>query len=159
MRSFIPFVVALAWLGACSRQTPAQREQAHRDSVHAAAADTVAMARAAFDSTVFDTIKWKSTGDELDRGKLVFGVSCAKCHGQNGGGQENVVFRGDTLNPPSLVKPDWALASDAMGLRKAVFTGNVAGMPHFGVIGLSYHDVDAVAAYITKNLRPKAMGR
>ena len=92
MRSFIPFVVALAWLGACNRQTPAQKEQAHLDSLRAAQADSVQLASAAFDSTVFDTIVWKKKGDDLDRGSLVYNVSCARCHAANGAGVQNIVF-------------------------------------------------------------------
>lgn len=157
MRSFIPFVVALAWLGACNGQTQAEREQAHQDSVRTAAVDSVAMASAAFDSTVFDTITWKKKGDDIDRGSLVYNVSCARCHGQDGAGVKNIIFRGDTLNPPSFLTPDWALAKDPMGLRKKIFTGDVQGMPHFGVIGLHYRDADAVARFIVNSLRPRNM--
>jgi cytochrome c len=152
MRSFIPVLVALTWLAACG-PSALQREQAQKDSAHAAAVDSVTMAAARFDTTVFDTIKWKKKGDDVDRGSIVYQYSCVKCHGHDGGGVQSVVFRGDTLNPPSFLAPDWPLATDAMGLRKAVFTGNVAGMPHFGVIGLAYRDVDAVSAYINKVLR------
>ncbi len=40
-----------------------------------------------------------------------------------------------------------------MGLRKYIFSGNVAGMPYWGLVGLHYRDIDAVARYITGYLR------
>ncbi len=159
MRSFIPFVVALAWLGACNGQTPAEKEQAHLDSLRAAQVDSVNLASAAFDSTVFDTIVWKKKGDDMDRGSLVYGVSCTKCHGATGAGVQNIVFRGDTLHPSSFLTPDWKFAEDAVGLRKAIFVGDASGMPHFGVIGLHYRDVDAVARYVVDYLRPNNMAK
>lgn len=156
MRSFIPIVAALAWLTACG-PSQAQREQAEQDSTKAAQSDSVTLARTTFDSTVFDTIKWKKASDEMDRGSLVYNVSCAKCHGQNGGGMHGIVFRGDTLNPPGFLDPHWALADSPMALREAIYAGNVGGMPHFGIIGLHYRDVDAVAHYIMTSLRPEHM--
>ena len=151
MRSFIPVVVALAWLGACGGKAPQQDPKVARDSIRA---DSVALADSVFSPAAFDTIKWKSKAEAIERGSLVFKISCVRCHGDGGGGRTNVVFQGDTLNPPSFLGKDWALATDTMGLRKKIFSGNVAGMPHWGLIGLHYRDVDAVARYITDFLRP-----
>lgn len=156
MRSIIPVVAALAWLTACG-PSGAQKEESLKDSVRTMQADSDSIALAAYDSTVFDTIKWKKANDEMDRGSLVYNVSCAKCHGQDGGGMAQIVFRGDTLHPTSFLNPDWALADSVNALRRVIFTGGVGGMPHFGIIGLHYRDVEAVANYILKSLRPQNM--
>ena len=37
-------------------------------------------------------------------------------------------------------------------IREAVFKGNREGMPHWGIVGLSYGAVDAVAQYIADGL-------
>lgn len=150
MRPVIPVLVSLAWLGACGGSSHAQPEQANKDSIQA---DSVALASAAFDSAVFDTIAWKKKGDDIDRGSVVYHYSCVRCHGEDGAGVKRVVFRGDTLNVPSFLGPDWALADSPVALRKLIFAGDSTGMPHFGIIGLSYRDVDAVARYITQDLR------
>ncbi|MCG6988528.1 MAG: c-type cytochrome [Gemmatimonadetes bacterium] len=150
MRAVIPVLVSLAWLGACGGSSHGQPEQANRDSIQA---DSAALASKAFDSTVFDTITWKKEGADTARGSVVYRVSCVRCHGEDGAGVKNAVFRGDTLNVPSFLGPDWALADSPMVLRKLIFVGDSTGMPHFGIIGLHYRDVDAVARYIMKDLR------
>ena len=150
MRPFIPVLVSLAWLGACGGSSNAHTAEANKDSIQA---DSATLASAAFDSTVFDTITWKKAGADTARGSLVYRISCVRCHGEDGAGVKNAVFRGDTLNVPSFLGPDWALADSPMALRKLIFVGDSTGMPHFGIIGLHYRDVDAVARYITQDLR------
>jgi cytochrome c len=150
MRPVIPVLVALAWLGACGGSSNARPQEANKDSIQA---DSVALASRAFDSTVFDTITWKKKGDDIARGGVVYNYSCVRCHGEDGSGVKNAIFRGDTLNVPSFLGPDWALADSPMALRKLIFAGDSTGMPHFGIIGLHYRDVDAVARYITQDLR------
>lgn len=150
MRRIVPLLVALAWVGACNRgKSEPQQDQA------AAAADSVAMAAGVFDSTVFDTLTWKTTQEAHDRGGVVYRSSCQLCHGDAGRGNGNFVLHGDTLRPPSFLAADWRYANDPIGLRKVCFVGNVKGMPHWGIVGLGYHDVDAVARYITEVLRVK----
>ncbi len=144
MRAILPLVAVLAWTGAC---TSTQRQ------VGSAGADSVTMAAKAFDSTVFDTMTWKTRGERLDRGALVFRVSCSPCHGTQGRGDGGMVVGGDTLKPPSLLTADWQYANDPMGLRKRISTGTAHRMPHWSLVGLQVRDVDAVAAYITDSLR------
>ena len=153
MRSFIPVVLALVWLGACRSQTPQADQQALRAAHDSIQADSVSKVSAMFDPAGFDTVTWKSKSALIDRGAVVFRVSCSMCHGEGGGGKTDFVFRGDTLTTPSFLKKDWALATDSMALRRKIFTGNVQGMPHWGVIGLGYRDIDAAAHYITDFLR------
>lgn len=149
MRRTFPFLVVLAWFGACGGEPPAQ-EQAQGPT----RADSVQMAAAAFEAAVFDTIQWKTGEEALERGGVVFQFSCQKCHGDGGRGNGNFVFRGDTLRPPSFLTKDWRFASDPMGLREYIFHGNTLGMPYWGLVGLKYRDLDAVSRYITDYLRP-----
>jgi len=148
MRRIVPLLVALAWVGACSRGQPGSQEAQGTATV-----DSVTMAENAFDSTVFDTLSWKTTREILDRGGVVYRVSCQKCHGASGRGDGNFVLHGDTLRPPSFLSADWRYANDRIGLREKIFAGNDKGMPHWGIIGLGYRDIDAVSRYITDVLR------
>ena len=149
MRRTIPLLLAFAWLGACGGEVP-QEEVPEGPS----RADSVGLAEAAFDATVFDTIAWDGDQTAIDRGGLVYRISCSKCHGDGGRGNGNFVFQGDTLRPPSFLTTDWQYAEDGIGLREKIFSGNVAGMPYWGLVGLRYKDVDAVAEYIVDFLRP-----
>lgn len=116
-------------------------------------ADSVGMAMQAFDASVFDTIAWESDQVRSERGGLVYRISCAKCHGDHGEGDGGFIMAGDTLRPPSFLQPEWALAESPMGLRRYIFSGNVAGMPYWGLVGLKYRDIDAVAYFIETPLR------
>ena len=149
MRRLIPTVVAFAWLGACAGEPPPQEEVPQGPT----RADSVGMAMEAFDAAAFDTIQWESTQAAIERGGLVFRISCSKCHGDGGRGNGNFVMQGDTLVPPSFLAADWRFAEDGVGLRQQIYTGNVAGMPYWGLVGLKYRDIDAVARYIMDFLR------
>jgi mono/diheme cytochrome c family protein len=116
-------------------------------------ADSAEMALARFDSTVFDTIQWQSPEAATERGRLVYRVSCMTCHGEGGAGGRGFIFQGDTLQPPSFTARDWQFANDPVGLRRRIYAGSVLGMPYWGLVGMSYKDVDAVARYITGVLR------
>lgn len=151
MRRLIPTIVAFAWLGACGGEAPPPQEAPVDQS--AIRADSVALAMAAFDPAVFDTVSWETPQAAIERGGLVFRISCSKCHGDGGRGNGNFVMDGDTLRPPSFLAADWRFADDPMGLRQQIYTGNIAGMPYWGLVGLKYRDVDAVATYITEFLR------
>lgn len=150
MRRLIPTFVAFAWLGACAGGEPSGQEPAQSSGK----ADSVQLALAAFDSTVFDTISWETPDAAIERGSLVFRISCSKCHGEAGRGNGNFVLQGDTLRPPSFLAADWRFANDPLGLRRQIFSGNVAGMPYWGLVGLKYKDIDATALYIENFLRP-----
>jgi mono/diheme cytochrome c family protein len=153
MRRTPMLLVSLAWLGACGSEEPAP--QPDRVAVRA---DSVVLADAAFDPAAFDTISWESDDAAIQRGQIVFRISCQKCHGSGGRGNGNFVLQGDTLRPPSFLADDWRFADDPIGLRRQIFTGNVAGMPYWGLVGLRYRDLDAVARYITDFLRPNYGG-
>lgn len=150
MRRTFPFIIALAWLGACGGERPAEEPVVQGPT----RADSVQMAAENFDPAGLDTIQWKTPQEAIERGGLVFRISCAKCHGDGGRGNGNFVFQGDTLRPPSFLASDWRFANDPVGLRETIFTGNVLGMPYWGLVGLKYRDLDAVARYITEFLRP-----
>jgi mono/diheme cytochrome c family protein len=149
MRRSIPTIIALAWVGACGGEPPAQEALPQGPS----RADSVAIATAAFDPAGLDTISWESPQAAVERGGLVYRISCAKCHGDGGRGNGNFVLAGDTLRPPSFLAKDWRFAEDPIGLRQYIFSGNEAGMPYWGLVGLKYRDLDAVSLYITDFLR------
>ncbi len=119
----------------------------------AAQADSVRMAQEAYDTATFDTLTWESQQARVDRGSVVYRYSCVDCHGATGEAEATVVFRGDTLNPTSLIQEEWALAEDVDGLRRVIFTGTAEGMPHFGMMGLGAKDIDAVIGYIQLAMR------
>jgi len=148
MSRWIPSLAALAVVVACSGEPPAAEAPSGPTR-----ADSVQMAMAAFDAAAFDTISWESDQAAAERGGLVFRISCSKCHGDRGAGDGGFVLQGDTLRPPSFLAPDWRFADDPMGLRRQIFSGNVAGMPYWGLVGLTYRDIAAVARYVLGTLR------
>ena len=153
MRRMITMLIALAWLGACSQEAPP--EEVVQGPTWA---DSVQLAIAAFDATVFDTISWEDEQAAIDRGGLVYRISCSRCHGDGGRGNGNFVLHGDTLRPPSFLTSDWRFAEDGPGLRQQIYTGTVNGMPYWGLLGQSNRDIDAVATYIVLFLRPNYGG-
>jgi len=154
MCRLIPTIAALAFLGACGGQPPADEPAQDAAQQAAARADSVQMALAQFDSTVCDTVTWATEQEALERGSLVFRISCAKCHGDGGRGNGNFVHKGDTLRPPSFLAADWKYAEDRHGLQRAIYTGSTLDMPYWGLVGLKYRDLDAVSRYILDFLRP-----
>ncbi len=119
----------------------------------AARADSLRMAQEAFDPASFDTVTWAGQQERVDRGATVYRYSCVNCHGDTGEAEATLVFRGDTLNPPSLIQEEWPYAEDEEGLRSAIFTGTAEGMPHWGLEGLGARDIDAVIGYIQLAMR------
>jgi mono/diheme cytochrome c family protein len=148
-RWFVLLVLATA--AACDARELAQRNEAARAA--AAQADTVQIAAEAYDLARFDTIDWGSERFVLDRGQLVWQVSCMKCHGASGAGDAGFVLKGDTLRPPSFLAPDWRFATNLDSLRRYIFKGNTEGMPHWGLVPMTPYDIGAVAVYIQKGLR------
>ena len=114
--------------------------------------DSMTLAREAFDSTMFDTVTWETQEKALERGQVVYRFSCLKCHGQRGLGDAGFVRAADTLRPPSFREPTWQFAGDKEGIREQVFVGTGEAMPHWGLVGLSPRDVDAVAIFILEGL-------
>ncbi len=149
MRRIAPILPILLLAGTACR--PAQSgEHAQPTST-----DTVALAQAEFDPAAFDTVKWASDSLRLARGADVFKWACSECHGPQGHGDGGKVSpQGDTLRPPDFHARDWRLASDTTEVERKVFTGNVRGMPHWGLRRMEFRDVDAVAHYILTSLHP-----
>ncbi len=104
------------------------------------------------DPALFDSIAWPDGGAALDRGATVYAYSCAKCHGDSGRGDGGYRLQGRLLRPPSFRADDWRFANDLAGLRAYVHAGNDQGMPHWGEVGLTPRDIDAVARYVTRRL-------
>lgn len=127
-------------------------EEAPEPQAEPTPADTVATALAAFDAAAFDTIAWDTDADAVVRGSIVFQYSCAKCHGSQGMGDGLFVTMGDTLRPPPFSAETFQFRDDLEGLRQHVFTGTVGGMPHWGMEGLKYRDIDAVGRFILEQL-------
>jgi mono/diheme cytochrome c family protein len=146
MRTRGPLFLAAALLTACNAEPPPPPEALP------SADDTVEVALASYDAAAFDTIAWATPGEATVRGSVVYSYSCQKCHGSQGYGDGGFVTRGDTLRPPSFHDPDWRFLNDLEGLRRHIFVGTAEGMPHWGLEGLKYRDIDAVARYIGNRL-------
>ena len=131
----------------------APAEQAPLEEPQNAALDTLRAAELAYDASAFDSISWETAEAASERGSVVFRFSCEKCHGTEGRGDGGFVTQGDTVRPPSFREPDWRFADDHDGLRRQIFVGTAAGMPHWGLEGLKPRDIDAVASYLRQGLR------
>jgi mono/diheme cytochrome c family protein len=119
-------------------------------------AERVDEAAARFGPAMFDTIAWESEDQRVREGNAVYAAECRRCHGTLGrGGTEYALSRG--LEVPSLVEADWAYAGDPLAVRRRIFTGHEAGMPTWGIAGISPREIDAVAAYLTDDLRPEIL--
>jgi mono/diheme cytochrome c family protein len=137
-------------LGGCSPQEDeaeleAQKQQAREDSVR--------MAEEMFDAAVFDTLTWESDSARIARGIVVYNSSCYKCHGESGGGNGEMAMARE-LEVPSFLAPDWEYAGDVEALRHRVFVGYTGAMPNWGLVGLKYRDIDAVAVYLAEKISP-----
>lgn len=146
-------VITTVVLAACGGSNQQAQETAPAGQT---SADTVAVAMSRYDQAAFDTITWSSDSVMLARGAVVFNTGCAKCHGPQGLGNGGYVLHGDTLRPPNFTNPDWHLAGDIDGIRRKVYSGNVQGMPHWGLRLMAPRDIDAVAHYINDVLHGQA---
>ncbi len=148
--SLVVVALAVAALGGCGRQEgdvelAAQKQQAREDSVR--------MAEEMFDASVFDTLTWESDEARIGRGAVVYNSSCIKCHGESGGGNGEMAMAQE-LQVPSFLAPEWEYAGDVDALRHRVFVGYSGNMPNWGLVGLRYRDIDAVAIYIAESMNP-----
>ncbi len=111
----------------------------------------VEQADSAFSPALFDTIHWASDSLRLFVGNNTFAAECRKCHGYLGEGNTDY-DRVHDIQPPSLVRPNWPYANDMAAVRRIIFTGH-AGMPTWGVAGITPREIDATAFYILHSLR------
>ena len=118
----------------------------------------VAQADSLYTPALFDSITWSSDSLRVAEGNNVFGARCRRCHGYLGAGGPAEIY-GDTVEVPSLIEPDWPLAGDPDAIRRRIFTGHPAGMPTWGIARLTPREIDAVAFYVDRVLRPEATGQ
>jgi len=137
-------------LASCAREEGAAEIEAR---LRAARADSVALAEAQYDASVFDTLTWQSQEARLERGRVVWNHSCARCHGYDGGGNGELAQQMG-IEVGSFLTPDWPFVSDVPALRHAIYVGHENVMPNWGLHGLSYEAIDAAAAYIDQLTQP-----
>lgn len=119
-------------------------------------AERVEEAAGRFDAASFDTITWADDAQRMLEGNAVYAAECRRCHGPLGRGDTEYA-RANGLDVPSLVEPDWDFADDPVAVRRRIFTGHEAGMPTWGVAGITPREIDAVAAYLLQDLRPEVL--
>lgn len=138
-------------LAACGG-APEEQEDPGPDALRQARADSVQMAEAAFDPTAFDTITWNSPEERIERGTVVWSFSCSKCHGDAGLG-DGELARVEELAMPMITAAEWEYAGDVPAIRRRIYIGHETEMPSWGLYGLQYRDIDAVAHHIEDVLR------
>jgi cytochrome c5 len=114
-------------------------------------------AESEFDAGQFDSIQWSGDSARAFFGNEVYTRKCRACHGFLGEG-DTEYGRNRGVAPPSLVRASWPAGDSVPLLRRRVFAGHPAGMPTFGVGGLTPREVDAAAYYIARVLRPEVLG-
>ncbi len=142
--------LALPLLAACGGGESEEERQARELQ---ARRDTVMMAEAQYDAAVFDTLTWASPEARLERGGVVWRASCQKCHGRNGDGRGEMAQQSE-LAVPSFLAADWSYAGDLAAIRHRIYVGYEGAMPNWGLHGLKYRDIDAVAGYIVATMAP-----
>lgn len=116
----------------------------------------VRAAAAEYSPALFDTVSWASDDARDQLGNEVYVEHCRTCHGPLGkGGTDYAVEQ--KLPVPSLVEPEWRLASPD-SLHRTIFVGHAEGMPIFGDHDLGPRQIDAVTGYILNVLRPDVLG-
>ena len=145
-------LLAVALVSACGGPSAEEQRAAATEARLAARADSVAQATVAFEASAFDTIQWPSENDMWERGGVVWSFSCQTCHGADGKGLGETAVSAN-LDMPNLVADDWDKAGDLPEIRRAIYVGHESEMPSWGLVGLKYRDIDAVAHYIDDLLR------
>jgi mono/diheme cytochrome c family protein len=119
--------------------------------------ERVAEAEIRYSPAMFDSISWVDDETRAVHGNETYAAKCRNCHGTMG--------RGDTpyaadrnLIIPSLVEEDWPWADSLSAVRHRIFVGHEAGMPTWGVAGITAREIDASAYYVLEVLRPDALG-
>lgn len=119
-------------------------------------AERIAEAEARYSESLFDSIGWESDLARSTAGNLTYAAKCRNCHGTLGeGGTRYADDRG--LDVPSLVEPDWPWADSLSVVRHRVFVGHEAGMPTWGVAGITPREIDGAAYYLLEVLRPEVL--
>jgi hypothetical protein len=57
------------------------------------------------------------------------------------------------LSIPNFTAENWAYGGDIPAIRHRVYIGHESEMPSWGLYGLPYRDVDAVAFYVNEVFR------
>jgi mono/diheme cytochrome c family protein len=143
LRAAALVLVAAASAAACEKHEFEPPDRAAR--VEAAAAELT--------PETFDTVAWASSEARAFEGNNTYAAHCRSCHGFQGQGDTEYA-REHGLEPPSLVRPDWPYENVA-AVRNTIYTGHPAGMPTWGVAGITPREIDAVAYYIVHVLRPE----
>ena len=113
-------------------------------------------AEARFRAARFDTLTWVDDDERALAGNTVYAARCRNCHGPLGrGATEYAAGRG--LSVPSLVDETWNVAPQVDSVRHRVFVGHAAGMPTWGVAGITNREIDAVSYYVLERLRPEIL--
>jgi len=118
----------------------------------------VAQADSLYAPAWFDTIAWPTDSARTFEGNNVFAAYCRKCHGPEGEGGSTPYAQARGLDVPSLVLPEWQPGDDVEAVRRAIFVGHAAGMPTWGVAGITPREIDAGAHYRVDDLRPEKLG-
>lgn len=114
-------------------------------------------ADAEFTLALFDTIAWDSPEDRAFRGNVVYSTYCRNCHGSMGGADTDYA-REQGLEVPSLVEEGWRYADARDSVLHRIYVGHAAGMPTWGVAGITPREMDAVTTYLLEVLRPEVLG-
>ena len=146
------FIALMLLTAACGRDSGSERADGDAGALRAARADSVRMATARFDPTAFDSITWNSPEERLERGGVVWSFSCRKCHGDEGLG-DGELARVEELTMPVITAADWEYAGDVPAIRRRIYVGHESDMPSWGLYGLKYRDIDAVAQYMEDVIR------
>lgn len=128
-------------------QQAAMNPQDSIEALKQARADSVAEAEELYSEAAFDSIAWRNDQARFERGEDVWGFSCSDCHGPDGRGDGPVATRFE-YDMPDFQVADWEYAGDLAAIRHRVFVGHESEMPSWGLYGLTYRDVDAVAYYL-----------
>ena len=143
--------LAAAMLASCG---PSAEEQAaaRQESMRQARADSMAQAEAIYDAAAYDSISWAHADSALARGATVYRFSCQRCHGFLGHGDGDLATEHE-LEMPDITVEDWEYDGDLEAIRHRIFVGHESEMPNWGLHGLEYRDIDAVAKHIMAVIR------
>lgn len=127
-------------------------ERERLEAMRLARADSTAQAIALFNAATFDSIRWVSPDSTLARGQTVYRFSCQRCHGFIGRGDGDLATE-HGIEMPDLTRASWPFEGDLPALRERIFVGHESEMPNWGLHGLSYRDIDAVAHHLLEVIR------